>query len=58
VNLLTLVAADRGYSCGAPGKFGIEDDTMSTRRMAYWWLRFVISGRFIEKFLSLRRAGR
>jgi hypothetical protein len=28
---------------------------MNTRRMAYWWLRFVVSGRFLEKFLSLRR---
>ncbi len=29
---------------------------MSTRRMAYWWFRFVISGRFLETFLNLRRA--
>ena len=29
---------------------------MSTRRMAYWWLRFVVSGRFLEKFLNLRRS--
>ena len=28
---------------------------MKTRRMAYWWLRFVVSGRFLEKFLNLRR---
>jgi hypothetical protein len=28
---------------------------MSTRRMAYWWFRFVLSGRFIETFLNLRR---
>jgi hypothetical protein len=32
----------------------IEDATMTTRRMAYWWFRFVISGRFLEKFLNLR----
>jgi hypothetical protein len=25
---------------------------MTTRRMAYWWFRFVVSGRFIEKFLN------
>ena len=27
---------------------------MSTRRMAYWWFRFVTSGRFLEKFLWLQ----
>jgi hypothetical protein len=29
---------------------------MKTRRMAYWWFRFVISGRFLEKFLRLHRS--
>jgi hypothetical protein len=29
---------------------------MKTRRMAFWWFRFVVSGRFLEKFLNLRRA--
>jgi hypothetical protein len=29
---------------------------MNTRRMAYWWFRFVVSGRFLEKFLKQRRA--
>ena len=28
---------------------------MKARRMAYWWFRFVVSGRFLEKFLKLRR---
>jgi len=28
---------------------------MKARRMAYWWFRFVLSGRFLEKFLKLRR---
>ena len=28
---------------------------METRRLALWWFRFVISGRFLEKFLKLRR---
>jgi hypothetical protein len=28
---------------------------MSTRRIAYWWFRFVFSGRFIETFLVGRR---
>jgi hypothetical protein len=41
---------------GAPSH--IEDGTMKTRRMAYWWFRFVVSGRFIEKFLDLRRVRR
>jgi len=29
---------------------------MNTRRMMYWWFRFVVSGRFIETFFNLRRA--
>jgi hypothetical protein len=32
-----------------------EDEQMSTRRMAYWWFRFVVSGRFLEEFFNLRR---
>jgi hypothetical protein len=24
------------------------------RRKAYWWFKFVVSGRFLEKFLNLR----
>ncbi len=28
---------------------------MKARRMAYWWFRFVVSGRFLEKFLKLPR---
>jgi len=28
---------------------------MNTRRMLYWWFRFVVSGRFIETFFNLRR---
>lgn len=31
---------------------------MNTRRMAYWWFWFVVSGRFLEKFLNLRQARR
>jgi len=30
-------------------------EPMKARRMAYWWFRFVVSGRFLEKFLKLRR---
>jgi len=40
------------------GAFEDEDETMKTRRMAYWWFRFVLSGRFFEKFFNLRRASR
>jgi hypothetical protein len=36
------------------GPLSIEDETMKLRRKAYWWLRFVLSGRFLEKFLNLR----
>jgi hypothetical protein len=31
---------------------------MNTRRLAYWWFKFVISGRFIETFFNLRGAKR
>jgi hypothetical protein len=27
---------------------------MNARRKAYWWFRFVLSGRFLETFLNLR----
>jgi hypothetical protein len=27
---------------------------MTTRRMIYWWFRFVVSGRWFETFLNLR----
>jgi hypothetical protein len=30
--------------------------SMGTRRMVYWWFRFVLSGRFLATFLHLRRA--
>jgi hypothetical protein len=29
---------------------------MSTRRLAYWWLRLVFSGRFLAHFLTMARA--
>jgi hypothetical protein len=38
----------------AMGPLSIEDETMKLRRKAYWWFRFVFSGRFLEKFLNLR----
>jgi len=38
---------------GRPSQPRIEP--MKARRMAYWWFRFVVSGRFLEKFLRLRR---
>ncbi|MFK4511477.1 hypothetical protein LPJ38_05545 [Bradyrhizobium daqingense] len=29
---------------------------MTTRRVMYWWFRFVLSGRFLDRFLCLPRA--
>ncbi len=29
---------------------------MTTRRLMYWWFRLVLSGRFLDRFLSLPRA--
>jgi hypothetical protein len=40
-------------TCGLSQAARIE--SMKTRRLAYWWFRFVVSGRFFEKFLKLRR---
>jgi len=34
--------------------YSIEDGTMKTRRMIYWWFWFVVSGRFLERLLNLR----
>jgi hypothetical protein len=31
---------------------------MTTRRLIFWWFRFVLSGRFLDRFLSLPRAPR
>jgi hypothetical protein len=31
---------------------------MTTRRMMVWWFRFVLSGRFLDRFLSLPRLPR
>jgi hypothetical protein len=46
---LALIRVKRGR----PSQPRIEP--MKARRMAYWWFRFVVSGRFLEKFLRLRR---
>jgi hypothetical protein len=36
----------------------IEAGQMSTRRMAYWWFRFVASGRFLATFMEVLRVTR
>jgi hypothetical protein len=32
--------------------------SMTTRRLAYWWFRLVVSGRFLANFLGLPRIRR
>jgi hypothetical protein len=32
---------------------GIEEGKMYSRRMTGWWFRFVLSGRFLDKFLCM-----
>jgi hypothetical protein len=49
---VTELALIRGQARPAPVS---KDQSMKARRMAYWWFRFVLSGRFLEKFLKLRR---
>jgi hypothetical protein len=59
VKQFTSAGRRRGYAMWQPGSIpASEDKSMSTRRMAYWWLRFVVSGRFLEKFLNLGRSRR
>jgi hypothetical protein len=47
------LALIRSEARPVPVQQGFEP--MNARRMAYWWFRFVVSGRFFEKFLRLRR---
>jgi len=59
VKQFTLVYRVRQYALCQPGPIpASRDKSMSTRRMAYWWLRFVVSGRFLEKFFGQRRSRR
>jgi hypothetical protein len=53
VKHLTAGGLVRRYLWKQPGH--IEDGEMNTRRMAYWWFWFVVSGRFLDKFLNPRR---
>jgi hypothetical protein len=41
---------------GAAGAGLSRIAAMTMRRMMYWWFRFVLSGRFLDRFLSLPRA--
>jgi hypothetical protein len=33
-------------------------EEMQSRRFAYWWLRMLLSGRFVEKFFNWRESRR
>jgi hypothetical protein len=46
----------RRYPFPQPGRPAVEDRKMTTRRVMFWWFRFVLSGRFLDRFLSLPRA--
>jgi hypothetical protein len=35
-----------------------KGESMTTRRLAYWWFRLVVSGRFLANFLRLPRIRR
>jgi hypothetical protein len=37
---------------------GARMPQMTTRRVMVWWFRFVLSGRFLDRFLSLPRVPR
>ena len=53
VEFVTFKVKDLKESLAKWKAAGIEP--MNARRMAYWWFRFVVSGRFLEKFLKLGR---
>jgi hypothetical protein len=57
VKQVTCDSALQRYPRGGRGS-GYEDGQMKTRRMAYWWFRIVVSGRFLGKFMNLRRLRR
>src|ERR1700730_13750356 len=48
----------RRYPSSGRGLLALRTGHMTTRRMVYWWFRFVVSGRFIETFLNSRHAKR
>jgi hypothetical protein len=50
-NRFGAIDADKIVPC-------IEAGQMSTRRMAYWWFRFVASGRFLATFMEVQRVTR
>jgi hypothetical protein len=54
VKRLTRGCGLRRYPRDAAGSMSRRGH-MKTRRLAYWWFRFVASGRFLEKFFRLRR---
>src|SRR5215470_7574976 len=56
VKRVTHRRRDKRYRGGGWAPRGAKAETMSTRRMAYWWFRFVISGRFLATFLDVQPA--
>jgi hypothetical protein len=48
------IAARAVLLCAAGGGLS-RFAAMTTRRLMCWWFRFVLSGRFLDRFLSLPR---
>jgi len=56
VKQVTRFVRVRRYRRVAPGMIErSKAGKMKTRRVVYWWFRFVLSGRFMATFLNLRR---
>jgi hypothetical protein len=43
-----------GSALPAAATIALQEIAMSTRRFTVWWFRFLISGRFLEKFFNLK----
>jgi len=56
VRQLTCARRDPVYS-RVPAAYA-RAGSMTTRRLAYWWFRLVVSGRFLTNFLSSPRIRR
>src|ERR1700704_3586092 len=56
VKQLTAASRCPRYPRRYAGRLSPPGGPMKTRRLAFWWFRFVVSGRFLGTFLKRPRA--